>query len=316
MPVVLSADAVGRRVVIRYRRRDTRPGPPLSDAVGVLVSFGAHQVAVRTGTGTVQVALSDVVASRLVAPDRRSVLDLERIAADGWRAAEVVEYDGWLLRANDGWTSRANSVLPLGTPRNGLDAALAAAQRFYTGRNLPMRIQVPLPARGLLDAELAGRGWTAHTEVLVMTKTLGEPPIGIEPSGTEPNLREAGTLTEDWVAGYHARDGVLNEPARLLLDRHPNRRFVWLTDAGHTVAIARGTAHDGWLGIMALEVAADQRRRGLARTLVAALHRWAIAEGARWSHLEVEAANGPAVALYRSAGYAEHHRYHVRVPPS
>jgi N-acetylglutamate synthase len=314
MPVVLAPDALGRRVVIRFRRSDGRPGPPLSDAVGVLRSVTDDRALIDTRSGPVEIAREDIVTARLVVQDRRSVLDLERIAALGWRPAEVVEHDGWLMRATEGWTSRANSVLPLGTPRHGLDGALTAASQFYADRGLPLRIQVPLPARGLLDAELATRCWTSHTEVVVMTRELtDEHRTGDSP---EVRIQLADSLTPGWIAGYHARDGQLGSSARALLDRHPHRQFVWVVDSDETVGIARGTLDEGWLGVTAVEVADRSRRQGLASAMLRRLHAWASVSGADRSHLEVEAANTGAITLYQQLGYIEHHRYHSRVPPA
>ncbi len=162
MPVMLSAKLVGRRIVLRYRRSDGIL-PPLSDVVGELVSLTPTTAIVAGRGGRITVDRAAIVAAREVAPHRREILELERIARRGWRAAEVVELDGWRLHADRGWTGRANSVLPLITPRRPLPELLAEAGRFYAERGLPLQIQVPLPARGLLDAELAGRCWTLRT---------------------------------------------------------------------------------------------------------------------------------------------------------
>jgi N-acetylglutamate synthase len=45
---------------------------------------------------------------------------------------------------------------------------------------------------------------------------------------------------------------------------------------------------------------------------MAALHRWGAERGAQWVYLQVSADNAPARALYRKAGFIEHHRYHYR----
>lgn len=45
------------------------------------------------------------------------------------------------------------------------------------------------------------------------------------------------------------------------------------------------------------------RRRGFARELVASAHRWAVVRGGTIAHLEVRAANAPAIAMYQAMGY-------------
>ncbi|MFN2559955.1 MAG: GNAT family N-acetyltransferase, partial [Jatrophihabitans sp.] len=78
----------------------------------------------------------------------------------------------------------------------------------------------------------------------------------------------------------------------------------------------RGAVDDGWLGIMAVEVAPDYRRRGLAGVLMAGLWNWgATAHDASRSYLSVLADNVPAVALYEAVGYWVHHEYHYRGEP-
>jgi GNAT superfamily N-acetyltransferase len=329
MPVVVEMSAVGRRVVIRFRRSPAAVDRPFSDVVGELVALDDDWATVRSSSGTVRVARADIVVARTVAPGRRRILDLERIAARGWRAAEVLELDGWLLRANAGWTRRANSVLPLGTPARPLPELLDEVERFYADRGTGMLIQLPLPARGVLDAELARRCWVIEAPVVLLTRSLLDPSL-LDRSLLDPSLLDrpapgiddgSGVLLEDepsarWQAGYRARDGRLPSAALDLLRRHENAVFASVASAGSTVGIARGTVDDGWLGVTALEVDPAARRRGVARGLMAALQDWGKQRGATHAYLQVEADNADALALYRDLGYVEHHRYHYRRPPA
>ena len=53
-----------------------------------------------------------------------SIDELERAAAPGWRGVEEEPLGGWLLRAAEGFTGRANSALAAGDP--GMPVAEAA----------------------------------------------------------------------------------------------------------------------------------------------------------------------------------------------
>ena len=80
-------------------------------------------------------------------------------------------------------------------------------------------------------------------------------------------------------------------------------------------AVVAGAEPEG-LGLALARVAADEvellligvpprmRRRGVARSLLAELADEAISRGARSLFLEVSVSNGPALALYRGAGFA------------
>lgn len=76
------------------------------------------------------------------------------------------------------------------------------------------------------------------------------------------------------------------------------------------VAIGRCVVDGRWAGFTAVEVAPDYRRRGLARTVMAALARQALAEGASAAYLQVEEDNPGAQALYDGLGFTTHHSYH------
>lgn len=328
MPFVLQPSWTGRRVTVRLRV----PGAPerYSDVVGDLLALDEHTAVVHTRSGPVEVPLADVAIARLAPPSTADELELERIMAAGWRAADTEQLGGWLLRASAGFTSRGNSVLPLRSAGRPLDEALDAAAQWYLERALPLQVQVPTEARRLLDAELAERGWPASGLVHVMAARLDRLPVQAGyPVEITPEPDEA------WLARFRDGGGTL-PAARGILCRHEQAGFAAVRLDGRTVAIGRGTVDNGgtptsraggtpsggvagggkWLGVTAVEVDPDYRRQGLARAIMAALCAWGRAHGAVRSHLEVSADNAAAVPLYASLGYWRHHDYHYRRDPA
>lgn len=314
MPVVIDASATGRRVVVRFRRDPSVPGPPLTDVVGRLLSLDAQHLVVETRSGRAVVALADVTLARVVEPSSREILWLQELAHRGWRASEIVEGPVWVWRHHQGWTRRGNSVL---TRHHTADDAqlgglLDETVRFYRERGLPARIQVPLPARQSLDDELAARGWEVETEAFVYTKPLLAAPDDAPALPGGLSVEITAQVTQDWAVAY-APDG-LPEVGRDLLERHPRAGFLLLRDASGTPAgRARGTIDEGWLAITSVEVAAATRGRGLGALVMSAIEEWGRTNGARDAHLQVEASNGAAMRFYRRHGWSEHHRYHYRV---
>jgi GNAT superfamily N-acetyltransferase len=238
------------------------------------------------------------------------------VARRGWRAAEVLDLDGWLLHADQGWTGRANSVLPLVTPRRPLPELLSDAGRFYAERGLQLQVQLPLPARGLLEAELAARCWTLERPTVVLTAPVGVAPGAPGTPGTGEPVELAPAPSADWLAGYHYRGGPLPEHAVQLLTRHDRVSFASLSRDGSVAGIARGTVDEGWLGITATEVAPEHRRSGVASTLIRALQDWGRSQGATACYLQVDEGNAEGLALYQRLGFIEHHRYHYRIAPT
>ncbi len=311
---MVSERLVGRRVVLRYRHHKPGDQPPLTDVVGTLTELTLETAVIDSRTGRQIIERAAVVAAKAVQASRRDILELERISRLGWRAAARTELDGWLLYADQGWTGRANSALPLSTPNRPLDDMLADVLAHYDRRGLVPQIQVPLPARELLDAELGRRGWTIARPTVVLTRSVPANASVIEESPFFAT-RFSVTPDDDWIAGYHYRGGALPDFAQQLLTRHEHVTFATIERDGRTAAIGRGVIDEGWLGITAIDVEPAFRRQGLATAMMAALFGWGAAEGARDCYLQVDQTNDAASRLYAKLGFNEHHRYHYRVRP-
>lgn len=246
-----------------------------------------------------------------------AITDLERAAALHWRGTEEERLGGWLLRAADGFTGRANSALPAGDPPGSLDEALAAVTGWYRARGLPPMIQVPMPLTSTaepdgtspLDAELAGRGWGLRPgPAFVMTANLSGGP---EP-GPRRDVRIDAAPDAEWLR-LHDRG---RPPVRMkVLVSAPEQAFLSIREGGPAVAVARLSLGGGWAGITAVEVDPAHRRRGLGRAITGACRAEAYARGARRMFLQVETANEKARALYEKAGFTYAHRYHYRLLP-
>jgi N-acetylglutamate synthase len=309
MPLVLQPRWVGRRVSVR-RVVERAPDGRLvqADVVGDLVGLDAQTAVVASRAGLVEVPVALVTAARPVPPSTADQLALEAVSARGWCAAETEELDGWLLRADHGFTKRANSVLPLRQLRLPLDEALSRASDWYAARGLPLLFQVPTEARRLLDAALGERGWPAQVLVHVLARRLddGMPDVG-EAVELHPEPDDA------WLTLF--RNGAARTPTgRALLTRHRRLCFASVRRDGRTVAVGRGTVDDDWLGLTSIAVDPAHRRQGLARAVTGALCAWGAGRGATRSHLEVEDDNDAAAQLYARLGYWRHHDYHYRRP--
>jgi ribosomal protein S18 acetylase RimI-like enzyme len=298
---------IGARVTVRRRVQGE-----LSDVVGDLEAFDDASVAVRTADGTlVAVPSPDVVAARVVGPSTRAAVDLEGVAARAWPAPDSHWLGRWWLRAAGGFTARANSVRPLGPPGVAADDALDAVREWYAARGLPPRVQVVVGSS--LDRDLARRGWSAAPQVRVMTATLSL--LASRLDGCDSSRVEVGDVaSSDWLSLF--RGGGAPPVAREILEGPDSVGLATLSDdEGAAVAIGRAVAEPPWLGLTAIEVAPHARRRGHGRAVMAGLSAWGRHHGAVRAYLEVLATNEPAIALYQSLGFVEHHRYTCREAP-
>ncbi|MFJ4437003.1 GNAT family N-acetyltransferase [Streptomyces sp. NPDC088923] len=171
-------------------------------------------------------------------------------------------------------------------------------------------------------------------------------PIAEGPETADPGVRLGRTPDEAWLRRYNraAGTGPGGVPPGVLavLASGPSPWFARVDAAGagggdtasgrrdfvHTGkgvsqaagvpdAIGRCVVDGRWAGFSAVEVAPERRRTGLARRVMGALARTALAEGASAAWLQVERDNEAAVALYTRLGFTVHHHYHhYRAPES
>ncbi|MCX4586788.1 GNAT family N-acetyltransferase [Streptomyces sp. NBC_01481] len=309
---------VGKRVSVRRLTDTDSELTKFTDTVGVLTSWkqGVLLITRRTGE-TVRIAESSLVAGKVVpaAPARRrgpasDFEELARVTARAWQPVESERLGEWELRASSGFTRRANSVLPLGDPGLPLDEALAHVRAWYERRRLPAYIQTATGAAGTqeeLCAQLEARDW--RREVSAEVRIGGLAPIGDLDAEVE-RVRLARSVDEAWLQRYQ-RFGVPGPHVLHVLESGPSVWFATVPGEGEVpAAIGRCVVDGRWAGFMAVEVDPAYRRQRLATTVMTALARRALEEGASAAWLQVEADNDGARALYEGMGFATHHRYH------
>lgn len=309
---------VGQRVVVRHRL----PDGSATDVVGELLDADDHGLLVAGRRGEVAVRLRDVIVGKVVpprparpAPPHRAldVTDLERVMSAHWLPGDHERLGDWLLRAAGGFTNRGNSVLVTGSPGLPPPEAVGRVTAWYGARGLPPRAAVPDDGSGGDPFRAAGWQVLPGTSAVVLTAATGGLLRGPElPPGLALDL--ADRPDEQWQRLYRYRGQVLPPAAVELLLSAPEQAFVSVRAGSRTVAVGRGSLAHAWLGVTAVEVAADRRRQGLARAVLAALAVWAAARGARSTYLQVAEGNEAALALYLSAGFTVHHRYDYLSP--
>ncbi len=280
------AASCGSRVSLRYRISDG-----LTDVVGHLEAL-EPVVVVRTKSGeSVEIDPAAVVSVRELShtPVRNSeIRALEHAAALAWPGTEQHWQEGWLLRAGSGHTSRANSAVPL--LFSSSTQSLPQITSWYAERGLPPWLALP---ERLLPIKAAG---IKSTRVLVRD---------LSPAPSAPDVALGGVPDEHWRRVYE-RD-VPPPILTAVVDGV-------LTFAAAGAAVGRGAvtaAPDDtrWLGVSCVRVAESARRRGLARSIVAALSAWGAEQGATRAYVQVLDDNGPALTLYHSLGFRLHHRH-------
>lgn len=231
---------------------------------------------------------------------------LDRLADRGWPALERAPLDDWTLRAADGVTNRANSVLTAGEVAD-LPGAVEAAERWYAERGLPAVFQVSPATPAALARELARRDYREHsaTAILVAERAHVARAAASEPA--DAGAFEVSTSPPPgWLDTWWAVDGRGGAAERATVVRilaGGPALYAWAGPAEAPDAVARLALADDWGGLYAVATLPAARRRGLARALAAALAARAGDHGVDRLWLQVLADNAGAIALYASLGF-------------
>lgn len=264
----------------------------MTDLLGICVSWTDVACEIQPETGSaVRIPLGDIVSGKPVPPRPPARLRIDPYDAQV-RAGRLFPdlrtepLGGWLLRHSAHSTARrANSVLAFGP--SGRDDDLTQVTRAY---HRPVAAVLSESEEG---ARLTAAGWGP------------EDPVG---SPADTSFRLIGVAAAQRAAGSRPTVCDLASLADGVV------RAV-ITEQGREVARGIGAYADDWVGFRAVEVASDQRGRGLGRTVMAALLEWGAEQGARTAYLQVRSDNRPALGLYDSLGFLEHHRYRYLVAP-
>jgi N-acetylglutamate synthase-like GNAT family acetyltransferase len=309
------AAAIGARVTVRLREatggfRDIvgtlqRCGDGVNELInskGQRITFSVDEIAIwreikplpdRAGTG---------------APFSLRIQELEGLSDLTWPADEIKELGKWRLRISDGFTMRANSVLPTGAgpfgePNLDIDKAVDEVVKIYQAKGLTPTFTLPLPLYEELDNYLAGLGWKVKigAECLV-----NEIPDSLDLDSADFQIVITTDPTPEWleVQSDHQLERIMrNYPARYAQIKFQNK----------TIAIGRIATSGKWSLATRVFVNPEFRGKGIGTLLMRALMAAAKEEGATKVGLQVDSENGAGLALYKSMGFRFHHSANYRV---
>jgi GNAT superfamily N-acetyltransferase len=308
------AAAIGARVTVRLHEvtggfRDIvgilqRCGDGVNELLnskGQLISFSEDEIAIwreikplpdRAGTG---------------APFSLRIQELERLSDLTWPAEEIEEIGKWRLRISNGFTMRANSVLPTGAapfgePNFDIETAVDEVIKIYQAAGLTPTFTLPLPIYEELDQYLAGRGWKVKIGAEYLVNEIPEH-LGLD--SVDFQIEISSEPSPEWLAvqGDNQLERIMrNYPAR----------YAQVKSDGELVGIGRIATNEKWSLATRVFVDPEFRGKGIGTLLMRALMAAAKDEGATKVGLQVDSENGAGLALYKSMGFRFHHSCNYR----
>lgn len=245
---------------------------------------------------------------------------IERLAARTWPAPESAPLGHWTLRAGEGVTKRANSVLACDVRPESADW-FDAVSSYYADRGLPVVFQVSDASPAGLDDELEARGFAKIVPCSVLTCDVRAARAAYGGIGEDAgwSLECLPFPDETWLARFIAFESFpesrLPMYRRIFAGIEPPAAFATLFRFGEPAAVGTVVAEQGWAGFTNIAVAPDRRGQGVGQKLMAELIEWGAANGADKLYLQVIDDNEAANRLYRKLGFSRLYGFHYRVAP-
>jgi GNAT superfamily N-acetyltransferase len=312
--VSLLLGAVGKRVTIRLRE----PGGGFRDIVGILQS---ERQLINSKSKSISFSPDEIAIWREIkplpdlagkgAPLSQRILELEKLSDLTWPADEVIDFGKWRLRISDGFSMRANSVLPtgagaVGEPPVDLAGAVDQVISIYRENKLRPTFSIPLPIFDELDRYLEQVGWNIKVDANFLIRDIGTIELSSHPDYSIEILDKPSKL---WL------EMNSDLPHEKIMQRYPARYGAVKSD-GQYIAVGRIATVDSWSIVTRLFVSPSFRGKGVAKNLMDNLLAAAKDDGATKVALQVDNENGAALALYQSMGFRMHHKFVYRVLPN
>jgi len=307
---------VGRRLTLRchgegFGQRDREIVAVLDRWSGGLRD-GILRLRKRDGT-EVGVRVADIIAMRVVAPEI-SAYALQRLAQEGWRPLETHDLGSWTLRAANGATGRANSVRVAGAPPKSLAAALSEAEEWYGARELPVKLQMPVPSG--LTPQFEEAGYVGVRTSRMMTNSVARLVTSTADATHRDDLEisvETAPNSDWWSLVESFSQTTAPEYEHAVSS--PVSAFVYCRNTkGELLGIGHATLQGDWRGATTITTAPQSRRSGIASAVTAQMARWAQDCNARSWYLQFFEDNAAALSFYERLGFTTHHHSEYRWP--
>ena len=298
--------AIGKRVTIRLHE----PTGGYRDIVGILQS---ERELITSKSKTITFSPDEIAIWREIkplpdlagkgAPLSQRIIELEKLSDLTWPAEQNIEFCKWQLRISDGFSMRANSVLPIGEPPIDLAAAVAQVVKIYRENKLRPTFSIALPIFDELDRYLEQDGWNLKIDANFLIRDIGTVEVSNHP---EFLIEILDYPSKVWL------ELNSDQPLEKLMRRYP-ARYGAIKIGEQVVAVGRIATLGNWSIVTRLFVNPSFRGKGVAKILMNNLLAAASKDGATKVALQVDDENGAALALYQSMGFRTHHKFVYRV---
>lgn len=249
----------------------------------------------------------------MIPAENFTIRRLEEITLSALPAMQTAFYDGWVLRASQGYTRRANSVNPIYPSSQALERKIDFCEGWFKAHKLPTIFKLtPGSQPDNLDVALETRGYIREAETHVKVMNLD----GLQAPG-DGKVELLSQPNDAWQGHFFRMNGVQERffPVMQYMLNSISLPMCCAAVYHHDAVAAVGLAvlDDRFVSLYDIVTSPEHRNQGLGEQLLLHLLHWGRAQGAQQGCLAVVASNASAVRLYEKVGFRMVYPYWYRV---
>lgn len=243
-----------------------------------------------------------------------TIKQLEDMSLNAWPSHKMELYDGWILRFSYFYTHRTNSVEQFGGSTLPWREKIPYCEAVYRRLGTPAIFKISPLVSPDFDYVLENRGYQIEHTTNVMTLELNN--IATEILSDKVQISEQ--ISQKWIESLFDLKKMTNPIHRAVVPSMyqailKETLCASITENGEIVATGLGILDRDYIGIYAIHVREDYRKRGYARQILGSLLLKGQKKGAQKAYLQVVEGNHPARALYEALGFRYFYTYWFRV---
>lgn len=242
-----------------------------------------------------------------------TIKTIEDLSLNAWPSHQIQVYDGWLLRFSYFYTHRTNCVEQIGSSLLPLQEKIPYCEDIYRKWGTPAIFKISPLLDPSFDRILEKRGYIAEHATEVMAMDLSD--FHDYESPADVSIRN--TIPQNWIEGLFSLKGTTNIMHRQVVPSMyraipKDTICASIRSNDRIIATGLGILDREYVGLYAIHVHPDYRRRHYARAVCCSILREARSLGASRAYLQVVKGNVPARQLYESLGYRFLYEYWFR----
>ncbi len=236
---------------------------------------------------------------------KTQIKTIEDLSLNAWPSHQIQIYDGWLLRFSYFYTHRTNCVEQIGASSLPLDTKIAYCEEAYRKWGTPSIFKISPLLPQSFDRDLSRRGYIQEHTTHVMTASLTQKIL--MPEDIPVNV--SNFIPDAWIQALFSLKGTTNVMHKQVVPSMyraiPKETIcVSIHDGKKIVATGLGILDREYIGVYAIHVHPDYRRRHYARAICRTILQNGQLRGATKAYLQVVEDNQPALRLYHSLGFS------------